>query len=479
MVIAVFLASGLGVCFGQLTDWPMLNGSGARTSWASGEDELKPPLQQTGLLSVGGLENTTYADMTWYDHTLCVGINDGGENLYALFDTGTGDTLWTFRVPGSGSGSDYSPAQNDSLVFCGGQDGAGLFALDRMTGGQKWFQSLPSLYCRSPILDNGSIYILDSRIRRLNISDGSAVWSLPMYTFASPAVDEDHCYTCGNNLTSCFHKESSAEIWTQYNSNLNYTTLAIYGDFLYTSTGDSVVAYDKATGAVEWVYPMEGRYLAQLPQNGLAVSDSAVCCAIWNNGDNQGQLLVLNRQDGTYRWHVDFDYAGCYTPLIANGVVYVVDGINGGLFGYDLKTGDLIFSDHSHQYTRQPIAAEHKLYVSSHDGVVVFENIPVTAVRHENRLPAAFDLYQNTPNPFNPETEIRYTLHRASRVDLAVYDVSGRKVFSANRGMESAGGHAVVWSGRDQTGRALPSGVYVCKLTAGSTSRAIRMVLIQ
>jgi hypothetical protein len=80
------------------------------------------------------------------------------------------------------------------------------------------------------------------------------------------------------------------------------------------------------------------------------------------------------------------------------------------------------------------------------------------------------------PNPFNPAMVIRYQLPEACSVDIAVFNVSGRKLVSLVRGVKQPGYYRVGWNGTDDTGRALSSGVYILRLSAGNLRRHHRMV---
>jgi parallel beta-helix repeat protein len=74
------------------------------------------------------------------------------------------------------------------------------------------------------------------------------------------------------------------------------------------------------------------------------------------------------------------------------------------------------------------------------------------------------------PNPFRSETTVRYWLHRPEYVDLAVFDLQGRKVVELVSGMRPAGGHSVQWTGCDGRGKRVSPGVYFLHMdTAGST----------
>jgi len=81
-------------------------------------------------------------------------------------------------------------------------------------------------------------------------------------------------------------------------------------------------------------------------------------------------------------------------------------------------------------------------------------------------IPARFSLEQNKPNPFKGNTEIRFALPAASRVELGVYNVAGQKVSSLVSGDYPAGYHSIRWNGKDGQGRGLSNGVYFYRLEA-------------
>jgi hypothetical protein len=83
------------------------------------------------------------------------------------------------------------------------------------------------------------------------------------------------------------------------------------------------------------------------------------------------------------------------------------------------------------------------------------------------------------PNPFNPRTELSYTMAEPGRAQLVIYSVSGRLVRTLVDETRSAGRHSVVWNGTDDSGRTVASGVYLARLVAGGESSIQRMVLLQ
>lgn len=96
------------------------------------------------------------------------------------------------------------------------------------------------------------------------------------------------------------------------------------------------------------------------------------------------------------------------------------------------------------------------------------EIMPVTTA------PDKYTLTGNYPNPFNPSTTISFSLPEATRVELAVYDLSGRLVATLTNGWMQAGSHEVTFDGSN-----LASGVYVYKMMAGDFSASGKMVLMK
>jgi hypothetical protein len=90
-------------------------------------------------------------------------------------------------------------------------------------------------------------------------------------------------------------------------------------------------------------------------------------------------------------------------------------------------------------------------------------------------------LEPNVPNPFNPSTRIRYSIAKPSRVDLRVYDVSGRLVRRLVRpdAIVSAGAYEVSWDGTADNGQRVVSGVYFYRIRAGAFTESRKMVLLK
>ena len=86
---------------------------------------------------------------------------------------------------------------------------------------------------------------------------------------------------------------------------------------------------------------------------------------------------------------------------------------------------------------------------------------------------------RNYPNPFNPETNIEYTLQNPEKVTLRIYNVNGQVVRTLLNGSQSAGTHTVLWNGRNERGAMVPSGLYFYRIDAGKNSLTQGMILMK
>ncbi len=94
-------------------------------------------------------------------------------------------------------------------------------------------------------------------------------------------------------------------------------------------------------------------------------------------------------------------------------------------------------------------------------------------------IPARYQLDQNYPNPFNPSTLIRFGLPEDAQVELAVYNVLGRRVRVLVDRQLAAGWHTAVWDGRNVDGSPASSGLYLYQMRTENYSVTRRMMLVK
>ena len=100
-------------------------------------------------------------------------------------------------------------------------------------------------------------------------------------------------------------------------------------------------------------------------------------------------------------------------------------------------------------------------------------------VEEDIDLPAVPVLAGNFPNPFNPSTEINFSLSRREEVEIGVFSLDGRRVRTLVHEPLPAGWHAIRWDGKDATGKAVASGVYFVRLRTETATETHKMMLVK
>ena len=89
-------------------------------------------------------------------------------------------------------------------------------------------------------------------------------------------------------------------------------------------------------------------------------------------------------------------------------------------------------------------------------------------------IPSDFELAQNFPNPFNPSTQINFSIPRNAHVSLKVYDANGREVATLLNANKASGNYSIEFNASS-----LASGIYYYTLTAGSFTDSKKMILMK
>ena len=102
-----------------------------------------------------------------------------------------------------------------------------------------------------------------------------------------------------------------------------------------------------------------------------------------------------------------------------------------------------------------------------------------TAVSDDSPRPLEFKLWQNHPNPANPETEISFQLPEASEVEIKIYNLFGGEIRAWTKAPYAAGNHLARWDGKDQKGHVVVNGIYFYQLRAGRFAQVRKMTLLR
>ncbi|MFC1501834.1 Ig-like domain-containing protein [bacterium] len=95
------------------------------------------------------------------------------------------------------------------------------------------------------------------------------------------------------------------------------------------------------------------------------------------------------------------------------------------------------------------------------------------------QIPDQYRVYDNYPNPFNPETTIRYDLPEACQVSIRIFDQLGRQVRVLTDTHKDAGSYHVVWDSKDGYGNSVPTGIYFMRIVAGEYTATRKMLLMK
>ncbi|MCH7677002.1 T9SS type A sorting domain-containing protein, partial [candidate division KSB1 bacterium] len=142
--------------------------------------------------------------------------------------------------------------------------------------------------------------------------------------------------------------------------------------------------------------------------------------------------------------------AGKGTISIPQSYVFIDKKVGLGTFYYRLKQID---TDGSFQYSE--------------------------ILKVETNAPKSFALYQNHPNPFNPETIIRYQFPQESEVGLTIYNLKGQEIRTLVDEKKQAGFYNIAWNGKDNAGRQVASGVYIYRIQIGDFTGVKKLTLLR
>ncbi len=208
------------------------------------------------------------------------------------------------------------------------------------------------------------------------------------------------------------------------------------------------------------------------------------------------EYIFAGTTGGIHRASPDGDNWDIVLPLPGNVTWSLVSTNDGRLYAGTETSGVLRSTDHE-GLRWEPLnegleyedvrsltfnRAREEIFAGTNDGGV-FRHVEVinnvTEGASSAGVPNAFVLHANTPNPFNPSTRINYDLPQAVEVRLHIFDIAGRHVRTLVNQTQPAGRYAITWDGRNEHGRQVASGTFICCFQAGSFMQTRRMALVR
>jgi len=183
-----------------------------------------------------------------------------------------------------------------------------------------------------------------------------------------------------------------------------------------------------------------------------------------SNNNNPPWNLAQQYSSG----HVNFVYGGSF-----DHIADITAGVSGSAI---LRNGEIIGVQSGCDQGGGPNVATR---IDFYGFVAALENMCPTWSPAIWAAAPAF-MMQIHPNPFNPVTEIRFSLPKTASVDLRVYDLAGRLIRTlADERAFTAGAHSLTWNGRGDDGALVGAGVYLCRLQSGADLATGKMLLLK
>lgn len=214
------------------------------------------------------------------------------------------------------------------------------------------------------------------------------------------------------------------------------------------------------------------------------------------NRSNQNNFLYLN--DGNANHWVGVRCVGNAPNITAIGARVRVQAMIGGVPTWQTQEITAQSGYNSQNSLDAEFGLEDATQVDSLEirwpsgAVSVFTAIPVDRLHtvtesgvitgvsgRADMTPDRISLHGNYPNPFNPVTQIEYELVETSEIQLVIFNVLGQSIRTLASGRRNPGLHAVLWDGRNDEGRFVPSGVYLYRLQSGKNTISRKMLLVK
>ena len=94
-------------------------------------------------------------------------------------------------------------------------------------------------------------------------------------------------------------------------------------------------------------------------------------------------------------------------------------------------------------------------------------------------IPEVVKLYQNYPDPFNPETKIVYEMKEDALVTINIFNITGNRVRALARDYQTAGYTSVKWDAKDNFGLPVSAGIYFYQVSVGNLLKTKKMLFLE
>jgi hypothetical protein len=138
-----------------------------------------------------------------------------------------------------------------------------------------------------------------------------------------------------------------------------------------------------------------------------------------------------------------------------------------------------IANDYSMVIDREGIIRYVKPSVTLAEIQSTINGLLATTINDEEDQPIDFQLFNNYPNPFNPETTIRFNINHSQKINLNIYNAQGRLINQLINRQMQPGEYAIKWNGTDSQNQKVASGIYFYQLSGNKYNIVKKMQFIK
>ena len=351
-------------------DWPMYGYDAGNTFYNRNEETLDPPLAKVWEFeSPGDVDGVVVSSGI----LLAGGSGDRKQQVFAL-DAQNGRHLWTFTLPGEGSGAmGMTPACSGDLAFFGGQNDRNVYAVHLRTGELRWQQGeIESMYSASPKVVEGVLYINSIQ---------SGLWA--------------------------FDAQTGKEKWRDKTQG-RQAGIAVMANKLLRpggAYGGVLVAFDTRSGEQQWVHA-DG-----LTSFGVAATDDMVFATyagespveVTDGKDSKrfryDRIAAFGTRDGRKVWETVLKEDALYSGLLVAGDSLYVTSRQESIYRLDIGTGKVCVERPFKEGWGQLIGTSKLIFVSSKDVIL---RLRLTPCKHGGQR--QFRAFSTWPQPTGSST---------------------------------------------------------------------------
>jgi len=238
-------------------------------------------------------------------------------------------------------------------------------------------------------------------------------------------------------------------------------------------------------GSGYWMKVKNGVTLTYPTPSGLAKSNNNVVETIkydkWKPEIYTNSMVVYTQIEingaqvtsGLLGAFIDGECRGIGTIVNNDGSSYATIVVNGDKIGkltfmvYDVTMEEEIVVDNQIEFTPGKTGSD----------IILLKGNTIEYL--ESLIPTTTKLYYAYPNPFNPSTEIKFDLHKASKVNLSVYNLKGELVRTITSDYFAPGSYNYRWNGNNSHNSKVSSGVYIIQFRTNEKSQSNKIILLK